>query len=433
METMPFVSQIESADEPRAATISSSPDDARWVRNATLFWARRRLLLRLAGIALLVSSATAFLLPKQYQAIARLLPPQQTSGGAAMLAALSGRAGAATGLASLAGGLLGGHSTGALYVNLLRSGTVASHLMRRFELQHVYRKRYLQDTAKHLARNTTITEDNKSGIITLVVEDHNRQRARQLAQAYIDELNDIVAQVNTSSAHREREFIEQRLTTVRLGLQQAQVDLSNFSSQHDALDIKEQTKATVEATARLEGQLVAGESELSSLRQIYGPENARVRAAEARIGTFRHELQRVSGDATQSPTTSPGIDALPYPALRQLPALAVTWANLYREVRIQETVFEMLAAQDESARIEEAKSIPSVSVIDAPGLPEKKSGPHRLWIILLSTLGAVLLGSLFLLAEDWWSELSELDTRKVLALQIAAAMLGLYSRVRRRA
>jgi hypothetical protein len=73
--------------------------------------------------------------------------------------------------------------------------------------------------------------------------------------------------------------------------------LSDFSSKNTAIDIREQTRATVEAGAKLEGQLIAGESELDSLRHIYGNQNVRVRAAEARNAILQRELQRANGQS----------------------------------------------------------------------------------------------------------------------------------------
>jgi capsule polysaccharide export protein KpsE/RkpR len=376
--------------------------DEAWVVNAALLWRQRRFLTRVAATALLISTLVVVLAPNQYESSTRIMPPEQTSGGAAMLAALVGRGQAAGGLASLAGGLFGGRSNGALFVDLLRSGTISGHLIDRFQLQHVYGKRYVVDTAKRLASKTSISEDAKSGVITIAVEDRDRGRARDLAQAYVDELNALVVKVNTSSARREREFIEQRLQTVGSDLQQAQVEMSEFSTKNAAIDIKEQTRAMVDADAKIQGQLVAGESELDSLEQIYGSENARVRAAQARVGVLRRELSRESDGSADSAGGQSEDGTLPYPALRQLPALAVPWANLYRRVRIEETVYELLSAQYETARIEEAKSVPVVSVIDPAGWPEKKSSPHRLILILASTLLALAAGSLFLLAQRSW-------------------------------
>jgi capsule polysaccharide export protein KpsE/RkpR len=406
-------------------TRSSVSEDAGWIANATLFWNHRRTLLRVAGAVFVLSVILVLLLPKEYDSSTRIMPPESGGNSAAMLAALLGKGssvGSSSGLASLAGSLLGAKNNGALFIALLHSGTISGHLIDRFNLQHVYHKRYRETTAKRLAHLTKITEDTKSGVITITVTDEKRERARDLAQAYLDELNSLVSRVNTSSAHREREFIEQRLSTVQAELQRAQIELSNYSSINTTIDIKEQTRATVDAGAKLEGQLIASESELDSLRQIYGDQNVRVRAAQARNSLLRSELQRANGQSAQQPGEIADDETHPYPALRQLPRLAVQWANLYRNVRIHETVFDLLSEEYETARIEEVKSIPTVSVIDSPGLPERKSGPHRVLIVLAATVISIILTALFLLIKRFWLAIDQLDSRRVLAADIQAAL-----------
>jgi uncharacterized protein involved in exopolysaccharide biosynthesis len=416
------------AERPNIPEVPLRNHHEAWISNLAVLWEGRRKLARAAAVALVLSTVTAFVLPKQYESTTRIMPPEQSNGSAAMLAALAGKESTAGGLAGLAGSLLGGHGNGALFISLLRSGTISAHLIDRFQLQHVYRKRYLEDTAKKLARKTSISEDAKSGVITIVVEDTDRNRARDLAGAYVDELNVLVAKVNTSSARREREFIEQRLQTVQSDLQQAQLNMSDFSTKNSAIDIKEQTRAMVDAGAKLQAQLVASESELDSLEQIYGDQNVRVKASEARVATLRREMEREDNGSGASSDVPTDRDPLPYPALRQLPALSVQWANLYRQVRTQETVYELLSAQYETARIEEAKSIPTVRVIDPPGWPEKRSSPQRLVIILVSTIFALVIASLFLLVQRSWSSMHEADTRKVLASQIVATLKSYVSR-----
>jgi capsule polysaccharide export protein KpsE/RkpR len=398
------------------------PERRPWVENASLFWDHRRIFLWVAAVVFLLSIVMVLCMPKEYESTARIMPPEQGGNGAALLAALVGKGTAGGGLAGLAGSLLGTKNSGALFVALLRSGTITGDLIDRFDLRKVYHKRYRIAAAKRLTHLTKITEDTKSGVITIVVTDETGERARDLAQGYLDELNNLVARVNTSSAHREREFIEHRLTTVQTELQNAQVALSDFSSKNTAVDIKEQTKATVEAGAKLEGQLIVGETELDSLRQIYGNENVRVRAAEARNTILRRELQRANGQG-ELDTDEKNVDAThPYPALRQLPQLGVQWANLYRSVRVHETVFDLLSEEYELARIEEAKSIPTIGVIDVPGLPERRSGPYRTLIVLISTALSFVMTAFFLLARRWWLAMDVLDERRVLAARIGTTI-----------
>jgi capsule polysaccharide export protein KpsE/RkpR len=393
-----------------------------WIVNVTLLWAMRRRLAWTVVIAFLLGLGIAFAIPKRYQASGSIMPPDQGGGGAALLAALGGRGGAGLGgLSGLAGSLLGSHNTSSLFVDLLHSGTVSSHLMDRFDLLHAYHKRYRVDVAKYLAHHTTIVDDKKSGVITITVEDTDPRRARDLVQAYLDELDQLVAKTNTSSARQERLFLERRLASVQLDLERAQLDLSDFSSTHATVDIKEQTRAMVDAAARLQGQLIAGQSELGSLEQIYGDSNVRVRAAQARVGLLHHELAKMSGtdaplatDGDSASTKNAGSAGELYPPLRQLPRLAVPYADLFRRVRVQETVYELLTQEYEIARIQEAKDIPVISVIDAPGIPEKKSFPPRLIVALVLTLIAFVASAAWIVMSAGWDALSELDPRKIL-------------------
>ena len=410
-------------DEP--VRISAQP---RWAIHASLLWQHRRTLARATAISLLVSLGIAFAIPKRYKSATSIMPPDQQSSSALMLAALSGHLGNLGALSSLVGGLPGGHSSAELFIDLLRSGTVSGHLIDRFNLQHVYRSRYRMDAARHLARLTTITENKKSGVITIEVEDTNRERARDLAQAYLDELNQLVTQTNTSAAHRERLFIEQRLHEVRANLEDAEMKLSQFSSDSSAIDLKEQTRAMVDAGARVQAELMVEQSSLQSLRQIYGDENVRVHESQARIATLQAELARMTGSSaplTAAAVQGPGLTSDPigdraafYPPLRQLPRLAVPYTDLYRSVQVQEAVFQLLTQQYEAARIEEAKDVPTVSVIDPPGIPEKKSFPPRLLLSLLLTFLSFASASSLILLRHYWSAMAPSDPRKELAREV---------------
>jgi uncharacterized protein involved in exopolysaccharide biosynthesis len=253
-----------------------------------------------------------------------------------------------------------------------------------------------------------------------------------MAQSYLDELNGIVERVNTSSARREREFIATRLSDVRGELDRAETTLSDFSSKNTAVDIKEQTRALVDAGANVQAGLIAEQTELESLEQIYGDENFRVKAAKARVAILQGELKKISGTSDADPAQPDANGDELYPPLRQLPHLDVEWANLYRTVRVQETVFELLSAQYEAARIEEAKEIPVVSVIDPPSWPEKKSFPPRLLLALGGTIFGVACAGLFVLLRRSWNEMTPDDPRRDFLLEIAGVLSQRFSRLRPR-
>jgi capsule polysaccharide export protein KpsE/RkpR len=384
-------------------------------------WKQRRVLQKAVLAGLIAGTILAFSLPKRYESTTQLMPPDsQSSSSMAMLVALSAKTGG--GLAPLAGDLLGIKSSGALFVGILRSTTVLDRLIDRFDLRRLYGVRYEQDARLRLSENTFISEDRKSGIISITVTDHDPKRARTIALAYVEELNQLVAKLSTSSAHRERVFLEERLTGVKQDLDQASQDFSQFASKNKTIDLKEEARAMLQGAATLEGELIASESQLKGLQAIYADNNVRVRSVQARIAELRHQLERLGGAGSEkagSPIDSVGST---HPSLRNLPLLGVTYADLYRRMQIQEAVYESLTQQYELAKVQEAKEIPSVKVLDPATLPEHKSFPPRLLIMLLGTMLALLATTLFLLGRERWAEVDPNEPGKLLAQEVVQTL-----------
>lgn len=402
-----------------------------------LIWDRRRTLLRAGAIGLLASTLLAFLIPKSYTSTAQLMPPDaQSTSGVAMMAALSAKAG--VNLSGMAGDLLGLKSSGALFIGVLRSETSQDHIIQQFDLKKVYGTRLVTDARKKLDENTVISEDRKSGIISITVTDRSAERAAAIANAYIDELNSLAAELSTSSAHRERVFLEDRLKVAKVDLDNATNQLAQFSSKNNTLDIQTEGKAMLDAASTLAGQLVAAEAELQGLRQIYADNNARVRALNARVAELRKQLERLGGTQESSgrsktlvavgapnQTADPPeekIGSTPFPTIRNLPLLGAKYSDYYRRAKIQETVFELLTEQYELAKVQEAKETPSVKVLDPARVPERKSFPPRLVIMFLGTFLCLSVMVMWTVGAMQWQSADPQDPRKILAQEVVATV-----------
>jgi len=373
----------------------------------------RRTLLRIVLAGLVISAAIAFLIPKRYEAVARLMPPDQSDMNTAMLGALTAKAGDA--ISAVAGNVLGLRTSGATMVGILESRTIQDDLINQFDLRKVYSEKRYNDTRKILEKRTNISEDKKSGIIAISVEDTNPDRAAALAKAYVTDLNTRISQLTTSSAHRERVFLEGRLQSVKLELDAATLKLSRFSSQNKTFDPQVEGKAMMEAASSLQGQLIAAETELKGLEQIYGPENSRVRAASARVAELRNKLATMSGTSGGASDNSAALSSSQlYPSLEQLPLLGNTYYDLARRAKIDEAVFEVLTKQYELAKVQEAKEIPSIKVLDEPVVPETKSWPPRLFIIIFGTFVALAFGCIWIMAAAGYQNLDSHDPRRLL-------------------
>ena len=386
-----------------------------------LLWEHRRFLFRAALCAIVASTLVAFLIPVRYQSFTSLMPPESHSAsGVSALAAIAGRANGAS-LGGIASDFLGGTNSGALFVGVLGSQTVQDRLIEQFNLRHIYWVSKLEDARDKLARRTSLSEDRKSGIITIGVTDHDPQRAAALAHAYVTELDRLVAEVSTSSARRERIFLEGRLHDVKGDLDVAAGKFSDFASKNTAIDIPAQGKAMVEAAATLQGQLIAAESELSGLQQLYTSNNVRVRSLQARVNELHQQLNKLGGSDMSGGVQS---ENTPLPSIRKLPILGVTYADLYRQTKTEETVYELLTEQYELAKVEEAKEIPTVKVLDAAMVPTKRSFPPRMLIIFLGTALAMAVAVAWIYGNRSWHKVDADDPRKIFAGEVFTAVVA---------
>jgi capsule polysaccharide export protein KpsE/RkpR len=292
----------------------------------------------------------------------------------------------------LAASMLGGKTTGDLYIDVLQGPSVLDPIIRKFDLQKEYKAKYMEDARKQLVASTSVDSNRKSGVITITVRGSSQAQAQALAQAYADSLDAVIRQVSNSSARRERIFLENRLKAVKVELDDSARRLAEFASKNVALDIPEQAKATLTAAARGQAELIAAQSELEGLRQIYTENNYRVKSLEARIAELRQQV-----DVQQTGVARP--DSM-MSWIKKLPQLGVQWSEYYRTATIDEAVYEALTKQYEFAKVQEAKETTSVSILDPPTYPEKKSFPKGSIFLLAGLILSALGGCSYIVALD---------------------------------
>jgi uncharacterized protein involved in exopolysaccharide biosynthesis len=359
-----------------------------------MLWQRRRFLALVTGIGVLLAIGYSLLLPNQYESTAQLMPPdQQSLSGGSLLSALTG-----AGPVASMGGLISTTTPGAVFIGILNSRTAQDDIINRLDLLRIYHCKFHTDCRRMLAAQTAIKEDSGDGIISITIIDTDRNRARDLAEAYVEELDKLVNSSSTSSARREREFLEQRLKSIKTDLDANSRELSQFSSHNAILNPQSQGQSLIESVARLQGELVTAQTELSGMKAQYTDDNVRVREARARVDELQNQLRKVdsTGGDVDAANLKPGQE---YPSLRELPILGVTYSDLSRQLMMQESIYETLTRQYEVAKVEEAKEIPPVKILDEPEVAERKSLPHRLIIVLLGTALSALGGITWVLAS----------------------------------
>jgi uncharacterized protein involved in exopolysaccharide biosynthesis len=337
---------------------------------------RRRLIGAIVGASFLASVAVSLILPKTYTATASLLPPQQDGMAAAMLAPQMTGA-----LGGIAGSFLGLKSPADLWAGILRSQAVEDSIIERFGLREAYGAETIEDARRALETNFTVKKTVEQ-IIMVSVEDRDPRKAADMANAFVEELDNINKRVLTTSGGRTRVFLEKRLADARAELARLEDALKDFQEANAAVSLDEQGKAVIESAAALKAGLIAKEVELKTLLSY-------AEAANPQAEILRAEIDELSARLKEFEVG--GADSGIFIPTGRMPALANRYVKLVRDLKVQEALFELLTQQYEMARIQEAKDSPTVQVLAAARAPEKRSSPKRTLIVASSTIVSIFI------------------------------------------
>lgn len=340
---------------------------------------RRRMIAAVSFVAAALTAGAAFLWPPTYTAEAVILPPQPEQSSQAMLM------GSLAGLGNL-GGLAGMGAASALlrnpaelYIGILKSRSVADSLIAKLHLLDVYGKNSLTDTRNALERHTNITAGRDS-LIRIRVDDRDRTRAAQLANAYVDELHNRNSGLALTSASQRRQFFEQQLAVEKNALAEAEVALKKVQQGSGLVFPQGQSEALIRSIAQLRAEIAGREVQLQGMRAYAAPGNPQLQMVEREAVALRGQLDKLERGAPEG-------SAVP---ARNLPEAGLEYVRKVRDVKYHELLFEILSRQYEAARIDEARMAPLVQVVDPAVVPDKKTWPPR----ALFTLAAGCLGAL---------------------------------------
>jgi tyrosine-protein kinase Etk/Wzc len=374
--------QHETIAEEREIDPSPVEAETSMLDMLVLLLEHKRFIVRFVLGAALLATLVAFLLPVRYEARIVLLPPAQNSSiGASLLGQMGGMGGLGSlgSLAALAGGSLGIKNPADMYVSLLTSRTVEDAMIQRFGLMQEYHEKRISDARKEFEKRTAVVAGVKDGLIRLSLEDRDPKRAADMANGYVEEFRKLSATLAISEAARRRLFFEQQLQQAKDSLTAAEEAMSKTQQSTGVLQIDSQARALIESAAVLRAQVVAKQVQIESMRSFATEDNPSLVLARQQLDALQAQLQRVAGsdsDAGSDINLSKG----------RVTQSGMEYLRRYRELKYQETVFELLAKEFEIAKLDEAREGPIVQVVDAAVPPDKKSFPHRLLIVIGSTV-----------------------------------------------
>lgn len=358
-----------------------------------LIFYRKRIFI-IVSVTTLVTLIVSFFLPKYYKSEAVIYPPVRESGISLPVG----------GLGALAGNLMqsGGFelpvlaSPSDIWVTMLKSNTMAIHLIKTFSLMEYFGIEKMNPTI-FIFKSNFFVEVGREGSIKITFEKkEDPEGAYQLIREALNYLDTLNQQRTLNMASNRRIFVEKRLNETKQELAFAEQTLNEFQKKNNLIEIPSQTQALIATAAGLISNITVYKTELTALNSQFSGSNSRQFELKQKLKETQTILDKLysSSDSTLDENRF-------LPAFNQLPDLSLMYLRLYRNLKIQEVLFELLTQQYEQERINEVRNTPSIQILDPPFIPDYKSRPKRMIIVIIAFLFSMLFSLLHVSLKEY--------------------------------
>lgn len=355
-----------------------------------IVWRRKGLIFLLTFIFGGAALAYAFLSPLIYRAECRLIPPQGARGGG-MLAQLGG-------IADLVG-LPGTATSGQMMIGVLQGDSVVDAIIDKFGLMEEYEQDIRLRAREATLKNLEADEDTKSGIISVAFLNEDPQRAADIANAFVAELQKKLQEMSITDAQQKRAFFENQLMQAQQELNTAEADLIAYQQSRGVIALESQTGALLASINSLRNRIAAKNVEISTLSSYARRDNPRLRLLQSELDAMTKELRKLEEEqqrADRRGTTSSDLLS----SVGQVPELGIEYQRYMRTLRFATAKYELMMRQYENARLSEASDLSTVQIIDPAKAPDYKYKPKRAQITIIGIMAGFSLGV-------FWAFLSE--------------------------
>lgn len=349
---------------------------------------QRKLIFILPVITTVLAVAAALYISPKYVSTAVIMPPQQQSSG---ISAMLGQLG---GLASAAGGIAGLKNPNDLYVGMLQSRTIADKLIEQFKLKERYDQDTLDETRERLAKIREVS-NGKDGLISISVIDKDPEFAAKLANAYVVELAAITQNLAITDASRRRLFFEKQLNEAKANLSAAESKMQKMQETTGMLQLDGQVKGIIANEAQLQGTIAAKSVQLKGMRSFATANNPDYLRVQEELRGLQEQLAKLQkGQQKEGDVMIPS---------EKIPEAGMAYIRSLRDVRYNETIFELLAKQFELAKIDEAKDSSLIQQLDLAIPAEYSTKPKRALIVIGGLFGGFALAIFIALMRELYS------------------------------
>lgn len=224
----------------------------------------------------------------------------------------------------------------------------------------------IEELHKYFKKRVSVELDEYAGVLNITVEAFAPEFAQQLSQLLLKSGETHMNAMGQRLAEEQVRFLEGQVARLEVRLGSTRATLLAYQNEHGLISPIHTVESLNQVVGTLEGELARMQARYSAAQSYQSTRSAELVKIKSEINAFQKQIAKEQNRLAQETGNA-------------LNRISADYQTLEMKAQFAQQTYSSALAALESTRIEAARKLKQVSVLQSPLLPEYATKPDRLY------------------------------------------------------
>lgn len=249
----------------------------------------------------------------------------------------------------------------------------------------------IEDLHKYYLRRVEVELDEYAGVLNIHVQGYTPEFAHDMAALLLEAGENHMNTMGHRLAEEQVRFLEQQMIRLEDRFRETRTELLEFQNEYGLVSPTSTVESINQVVATLEGDLARLQAQRSALASFQSSQSAELRQVERSITALRDQIVEQRDRLAQATGNS-------------LNRVSAEYETLELQAQFAQETYSSALAALENTRLEAARQLKQVSVLQSPLFPEYPTEPNRLYnssvFAIITIFLAFILSMIMMIVKD---------------------------------
>ncbi|WP_249979305.1 chain-length determining protein [Vreelandella olivaria] len=249
----------------------------------------------------------------------------------------------------------------------------------------------IEDLHKYYLRRVEVELDEYAGVLNIYVQGYTPEFAHSMASLLLEAGENHMNQMGHRLAEEQVRFLEQQMVRLDERFTETRAALLDYQNEHGLVSPTSTVESINQVVATLEADLARFQAQRNALASFQSAQSAELRQVERNIEALRDQIIEQRDRLAQATGDS-------------LNRISAEYETLELQAQFAQETYSSALASLENTRLEAARQLKQVSVLQSPLMPEYPTEPRRLYnstvFAIITIFLAFILSMMIMIIKD---------------------------------